>query len=106
MLTWKIERLDDHPAEWYEAILGDFKGDDGVRFSIQDMPTNNIRGRHRLLIEVSDHTHRWPAFDLNDQPMRYYHEIAAAKSEAEAIAAAMSEVRNRRESSGFHPACR
>ena len=71
-----------------EAILGDFVGGDGVRFSITLHPTCYRRGRFRLLIEVAPgpQHHAWGCFDEQDQPMRWYHDLERAKLEAEAIA--------------------
>ena len=69
-----------------EAILGDFSDDNGVRFSINRMPTCYRRGQWRLLIEVEDRTHTWGCFDEPDQPMRYYHSLERLKAEAQAIA--------------------
>lgn len=69
-----------------EAILGNFDGDDGVRFSLMDMSTCYRRGRWRLLIELESFDHSWGCFDDQDQPMRYYHSLERAKAEAQAIA--------------------
>lgn len=74
-------------ASCREAILGDFTGGDGVRFSIQHQPTCYRRGPWRLLVEVATlHHERWGCFDEQDQPMRYYHQESCARSEAQAIA--------------------
>jgi len=78
--------------EWYdtsfgkEAIMGDFNGDDGVRFSIEVLQTCYRRGRHKLLVEVADKFKTWGCFDEQDQPMRYYHTLACLQIEAQAIA--------------------
>ena len=70
-----------------EAIIGDFDGGDGVRFSIQHMPSCYRRGPFRLLIEIAPKRHDlWGCFDDTDQPQRWYHKLANAESEAEALA--------------------
>lgn len=69
-----------------EAELGDFAGDDGVRFSLAHYPTCYRRGPFRLLIEVSDRNRTWGCFDEQDQPMRWYFSLERAKEEAQAIA--------------------
>lgn len=71
-----------------EAILGNFEGGDGVRFTLEMYPTCYRRGPWKLLIEVAegpDHI-KWGCFDHQDQPVRFYHQESAARSEAEAIA--------------------
>lgn len=72
-----------------EAILGDFAGGDGVRFSAMHMPTCYRRGPWRLLVEIEDCNHTWGCFDEQDQPMRWYHGMGALISEAQAIADAL-----------------
>jgi len=71
-----------------DAILGDFDGGDGVRFSLVHMPTCYRRGTWRLLIEVaSGPGHElWGCFDMADEPQRWYHQREAALSEAQIIA--------------------
>ncbi len=69
-----------------EAILGDFYKDDGVRFSIEHLPTCYRRGPWKLLVEVEDPMHTWGCFDEQDQPMRWYHSVIRATEEAQAIA--------------------
>lgn len=69
-----------------EAILGNFSDHDGVRFSIMYMPTCHRRGPWRLLIEVADRLHGWGCFDMQDQPMRFYHSLDRLKGEAQDIA--------------------
>lgn len=71
-----------------EAILGDFEGSDGVRFSISHYPTCYRRGPWRLLVEVCGGINHelWGCFDEQDQPMRWYHSHDVAYSEAQAIA--------------------
>jgi hypothetical protein len=81
--------LDWKPADAYgtkEAWLG--TPDDGVRFTISTHPTCYRRGPHRLLIEVcgGPNHHKWGCFDDADQPMRNYHQMLCAESEAECIA--------------------
>lgn len=78
-----------HPG-YEEAILGDFENDDGVRFSLQYLPTCNLRGPWKLLIEVEDWNKTWGSFDDHDMPLRYYHSKECALSEADAIARALS----------------
>lgn len=85
-LDWKTYYLDGVPYD--EATLGDFFHHKGFRFSIIDMPTNNIRGRYRLLIEPGGRESS-DRFDNDDQPMRYYHDRECLLSEAEAIATAL-----------------
>lgn len=46
-LTWQKE------GNHQEAILGDFDGGDGVRFSISFRPTCYRRGKFCLLVEVA-----------------------------------------------------
>jgi hypothetical protein len=71
-----------------EAIIGDFAGGDGVRFTLQHMPTCYRRGPWKLLVEVAHGSmHKaWGCFDDADQPMRYYHYENSAIAEAQAIA--------------------
>lgn len=71
---------------FHEAVLGDFEGGDGARFSITPHPTCHRRGQHKLLIEV---TPSWGCFDEADQPMRWYHDLEVAFSEAQRIADAI-----------------
>jgi hypothetical protein len=68
-----------------EAILGDFANGDGVRFSIEYMPTCYRRGPWKLLVEVEDSFRTWGCFDYQDQPTRYYHDLDRLKAEAQAI---------------------
>ena len=96
-LDWKRTEFGD------EAILGNFDDDDGVRFSLQHLPTCHIRGPWRLLIEVEDRKRVWPSFDLADSPMRWYHSFSRAQAEAEAIAEKMIEYHNRRSSDADSP---
>jgi len=80
MLDWK-------DTQWGpEAILGDFAGGDGVRFSVMHMPTCYRRGPWRLLIEIEDFKRTWGCFDSQDEPMRWYHSPERLKAEAQAIA--------------------
>lgn len=79
-LSWTIQR------GYTEAIVGDFAAGYGARFSLQEFPTCNRRGRWRLLVEV---TESWGCFDSQDQPQRYYHKCENALSEASAIAGAL-----------------
>jgi hypothetical protein len=75
-----------------EAYIGrSFDDGDGVRFSIQHYPTCYRRGPWKLMVEVAsgpDHL-KWGCFDDQDQPVRYYHHEASARTEAEAIAAVL-----------------
>lgn len=81
-LTWTTMS-----ATHEDALLGDFEGGDGVSFSLSHMPTCYRRGPYRLLVEVAYHCHHlWGCFDDQDQPMRWYHHLENAKSEAQAIA--------------------
>lgn len=61
---------------------------DGVLFTISYQPTCHRRGMYKLLIDVcgGDNHELWGCFDSQDQPVRYYHSEANAKSEAEALA--------------------
>lgn len=70
------------------AVLGDFDSGDGVRFTLQNMPTCYRRGPWCLQIEVAGGPkhHLWGCFDEADQPTRYYHGRQCAIAEAEAIA--------------------
>lgn len=71
-----------------EAIVGDFVGGDGVRFTLQHMPTCYRRGPWKLLIEVAGGPahHKWGCFDDQDQPERWYHHEQSARAEAQALA--------------------
>jgi hypothetical protein len=75
-------------GSYWEAVVGDFDGGDGVRFSLHHMQTCYRRGPWKLLIEVaSGHGHHlWGCFDDADQPTRYYHFEDSARNEAQAIA--------------------
>jgi hypothetical protein len=91
LLSWK-------PVGQYreeEAILCDFNGGDGVRFSLGFYPSCHRRGQWRLLVEVAggEHHLEWGCFDDQDQPMRYYHRKENALDEAESIARALMEGR-------------
>jgi hypothetical protein len=81
----------DTHAPYREAILGDFDGGDGVRFSLIAQPTCYRRGVWKLLVEVAPGPmhHAWGCFDQADQPMRYYHLEFCALREAEALAAVL-----------------
>lgn len=81
-LVWM--RMSNHS----EAIVGDFAGGDGVRFTLEHRPTCYRRGPWRLLVEVAQgpNHEKWGCFDEQDQPMRNYHAREAAESEAQAIA--------------------
>ena len=72
-----------------EAILGNFDGRNGVRFSIVHQPTCHRRGPWKLLVEVSGDPQSWGCFDDQDQPCRYFHSDARAKAEAQAIASVL-----------------
>jgi len=76
----------ESPILGLDAILGDFDGGDGVRFSLVHYPTCYRRGPWKLLIEVEDRNHTWGCFDDQDQPMRWYHSKQRALEEAQAIA--------------------
>lgn len=90
MLSWEKVKIEFGPP-YYEATLGNFyEKDDGVRFSIQFQPTNNLRGQYLVLIESIG---SWPQFDEADQPARYYHSLITAQSEACCIAEAMLRAR-------------
>ena len=91
MLNWETKTAFGTP--YFEAVLGDFERHDGVRFSIQHQPTNNLRGPYLLLIE-SEGT--WPTFDHADQPARYYHVLTTAKLEALLIAEEMVKLKRTR----------
>lgn len=81
-LDWK--KIDSYE----EAIVGDFSGGDGVRFSLCFYATCYRRGQWRLLVEVaSGPKHELGGcFDEQDQPQRWYHKRENAISEAQAIA--------------------
>jgi hypothetical protein len=84
-LEWKQE------GGYEEAIIGDFDGGDGLRFSLCFYVTCYRRGQWRLLVEVaSGPKHEaWGCFDEQDQPQRWYHSRENALSEAQAIAAVL-----------------
>lgn len=84
VLHWQNTEYEGH----LEAIVGDFEGGNGVRFSLDHRPTCYRRGPYNLLVEVAhgpDHI-KWGCFDDADQPQRYYHRKENALSEAQAIA--------------------
>lgn len=78
---WKSETY-----SYRSALLGTHS--DGVRFTIEHMPTCYRRGPYRLHIEVllGEHHHQWGCFDAQDQPTRHYHKLEVALSEAQDIA--------------------
>ncbi len=86
LLHWRS--FTDIATSWREAHLRDFAGGDGVRFSIEHVPSCHRRGPWKLLVEVcSGENHaRWGCFDEQDQPQRWYHDEERAMLEAEAIA--------------------
>lgn len=71
-----------------EATIGDFAAGDGVRFTLERYPTCTRRGTWKLFIEIANGPmhHEWGCFDEQDQPVRWYHELVSALSEANAIA--------------------
>jgi hypothetical protein len=77
----------DEGLPW-TAILGHPELGDGVVFSMVYMPTCYRRGPYRLLVEITAGRgdHRWGCFDGQDQPMRWYHALHNAISEANLIA--------------------
>jgi hypothetical protein len=81
-LTW-VEH-----SSYYEATVGNFDEGDGVRFTLQCLPTCYRRGPWKLLIEIASGPmhHKWGCFDADDQPMRYYHVKESAYTEAQEIA--------------------
>jgi hypothetical protein len=91
LLVWQ------HYDDYDEALLG--TPNDGVRFELTYQATCYRRGRHKLLIEVcgSPAHHLWGCFDEADQPLRYYHYVANALLEAEAIAQVLQEDRRKAE---------
>lgn len=93
-LNWKEKEIDGR-GTYHEAIIGNFEKKDGVRFSLQVLPTCHIRGTFMLLVEVADTEYKWPGFDEMDQPLRYYHDLQHALGEAELIAQALMKVRNK-----------
>lgn len=94
----------DLPLSWVklkyssEATIGNFEGEDGVRFSLEHYPTCYRRGPWKLLIEVNERKapHKWGCFDEQDQPVRFYHSEERAKQEAEAIAKVLLKDRKER----------
>jgi hypothetical protein len=74
-----------------EAVIGQPKSGDGVTFSLEYYPTCYRRGQWKLVVEVADGSGhmKWGCFDSQDQPVRYYHHEASARTEAEAIAAVL-----------------
>lgn len=82
LLAWKSY------GGYREAILGDFEGGDGARFYLEHVPTCYRRGQYKLFVEVAQgkRHHWWGCFDAADQPLRWYHDEAAARSEAQHIA--------------------
>lgn len=81
-----------------EAIIGDFDGGDGVRFTLQHLPTCYRRGPYKLLVEVApgENHEKWGCFDDADQPMRYYHFELNAFEEAQQIAWVLAADREKR----------
>jgi hypothetical protein len=94
LLWWKSEEF----PGLYEAVLGDFKGGDGVRFSLEQRPSCYRRGQWKLLIEVcgGPNHFKWGCFDEADQPQRNYHIIGCALQEADAIAGVLEKDRGTR----------
>jgi hypothetical protein len=82
LLSWKVE------GRSQEATIGKFEEGDGVRFTLSYYPTCYRRGPFRLLVEVAGGVNhlKWGCFDDQDQPMRWYHLEASAKTEANEIA--------------------
>jgi hypothetical protein len=83
LLKW--EPMPDYPVA-EQAQLGTKA--DGVFFSLVFYPSCHRRGRFRLIIEVCGgfNHHKWGCFDDADQPIRNFHKLENAKSEAEEIA--------------------
>lgn len=92
-LPWRFSGgsalAEQHPPQ--EATVGDFKGGDGVRFTLDHRPTCYRRGPWHLLIEVASgpHLYAWGCFDDQDQPSRWYHDQHTAQEEARRIAAVL-----------------
>ena len=90
--VWELVRNDTliwKKTPWgMEAILADFSGGDGVRFSLEHVPTCYRRGPWKLYVEVtsSPNHHKWGCFDDADQPTRWYHRRSNAVDEAALIA--------------------
>ena len=84
-MTWTLLHWKDVSSH-EEASLG--TPDDGVQFSLVTYSTCYRRGPYRLLVEIctGEHHFSWGCFDDQDQPMRWFHHLENAKSEAEAIA--------------------
>jgi hypothetical protein len=95
-LNWKEKEVEGR-GTYHEAIVGDFANKDGVRFSLQVLPTCQIRGPFMLLVEVADKGYKWPGFDEMDQPLRYYQDLQHALAEAELIAQVLVKGRKRNE---------
>lgn len=86
ILEWKPVNLPHADVNTCEAFLGE--EDDGVQFSLQYSPTCYRRGPWRLLVSVNGgpgHV-KWGCFDVQDQPMRYYHMRESLTNEAAEIA--------------------
>lgn len=87
-LEWKPANLSVDVADvnTYDAVIGE--PDDGVHFSLQYCPTCYRRGPWRLLVSVNGGPghHKWGCFDIQDQPMRWYHMRKSLTNEADEIA--------------------
>ena len=85
-LEWKPADLPCTDVNTYDAFLGE--EDDGVHFSLQYQPTCYRRGPWRLLVSVNGGPghEKWGCFDIQDQPMRYYHMRESLTNEADEIA--------------------
>lgn len=99
LMEWAYQQISAEPfaagrlrwrrhGAYEEALLGDFEGGDGVRFSLEHRPTCYRRGSWRLLVEVAPGPHHndWGCFDAADQPERNYHSESCARREAQSIA--------------------
>lgn len=72
---------------WAEASVGTPEENDGVRFTLHHQPTCYRRGPYCLRIDASA---SWGCFDVQDQPVRYYHDLDRAFAEAAAIAGVLA----------------
>ncbi len=108
-LEWKADPMTAEPCKrlgmpllWEDkpygadAVMGGHKNRDGVRFTIEYVPTCYRRGQYKLLIEICGPLEEWGCFDDQDQPMRYFHSVERLKGEADDIALVLAKDHERK----------
>jgi len=83
LLAWRSKAPHYRVAE-----IGDYDAGDGARFHLEHQPSCYRRGPHKLILEIASgkRHHWWGCFDDADAPLRWYHDVAVAQSEAQRIA--------------------